>query len=76
MSSSTRERGRSTREAQIQSVLGAYSGARAVLNGHGLSFTRPYVPLRIAARCLVLRPFVPYIAARGIAEVEQLLSKL
>jgi hypothetical protein len=35
----------------------------------------PYVPLRIAASCLVLRLFVPYIAARGIAEIEQLLSK-
>jgi hypothetical protein len=35
----------------------------------------PYVPLRIAVSCLVLRPFVPYIAARGIAEIEQLLSQ-
>ena len=35
----------------------------------------PYIPLRVALSCLVLRPFVPYIAARGIAEIEQLLSQ-
>ena len=74
-SSSTRERAGSPARRRCCQRRGAYSGAQAVLilvmvyRSPG-----PYVPLRIAASCLVLRLFVPYIAARGIAEIEQLLS--
>jgi hypothetical protein len=74
-SSSTRERAGSPARRRCCQRRGAYSGAQAVLilvmvyRSPG-----PYVPLRIAASCLVLRLFVPYIAARSIAEIEQLLS--
>lgn len=76
MSSSTRERARLTCEAQMQACAAHILARRPYLMVMVYCSPGPYTPLRIAASCLVLRLFVPYIAARGIAEIEELLSKL